>query len=191
MRCQWVIAVALAFWPLEAVAQEGAGLRHPTACGASICPDQGRLVPLRPEPTDFLPVETWWETFQAASAPVRAEYERHPLERYHYVHNDRLHPVAVSLVTGYYSDYPYFFRHWYSSAKGTAPLRLAGRWLWLGIEFRRTLVFEGDRRYSGPFATPEPCYAFGATGSALCYSVASFREGDRRVGITLRFRLGN
>ena len=188
MSREWVIAVALAFWPLEAVAQEAADLRHPSACVASICQGRGQLVPLRPEPTDFLPVGTWWETFQAASRHVRAEYERHPLERYHYVHNDRLHPLVVSLITGYYSDNPYFFRHWYSSAKGTTPLRLAGEWLWLGIEFRRVLVFQVDRRYSGPFTTPEPCYAFGVNGSSLCHSITSFREGDRRFGVTLRIR---
>lgn len=137
----------------------------------------------------FLPPATWWEIFQEESKRVRADYERHPLEKYHYVHNDRWHPVVFNFVNGYYSDSSYFFRHWYSSAKGTTPLPLARRRLWLGIEFRRVLVSEADRRYSGPFPTPEPCYAIGMTGSPLCYSMTSLREGDRRYGITLHFNL--
>ena len=188
MRYGWVLAVSLTLWPPGAAAEERAAVRPPLfPCEASSCNARAPLLkPVSVFP-DFSPSPTWWEMFQEESRRVLAEYERHPLERYHYVHNDRLHPVVVRLVTGYYSDRSYFFRHWYSSAKGLTPLKLAAGRLWLGIEFRRVLVFHGDRWYSGPFPTPEPCYAMGITGSPLCYSMTSFREGDRRYGVKLRF----
>lgn len=186
----WALAISLALWPPGAAAQESAAVRLPGA-SSEISPTshQDSLFRLPPELPAFLPLASWWETFEEESRRVRADYERHPLERYHYVHNDRWHPVVVSFVTGYYSESSYYFRHWYSSAKGTTPLRLAGGRLRLGIEFRRVLVFHGDRRYSGPFPSPEPCYALGRINSPLCYSMTSFREGDRRYGITLRFSL--
>jgi len=186
----WALAISLVLWPPGAAAQEAAAVRL-TGVSWEI-PSTNRQAGLSghsPELSIFPPLASWWETFEKESRRVRAEYERHPLERYHYVHNDRWHPFVVSFITGYYSESSYYFRHWYSSAKGVTPLRLAGGRLWLGMEFRRVLVFHDDRRYSGPFSSPEPCYAMERINSPLCYSMTSFREGDRRYGITLRFNL--
>ena len=186
----WALAMCLTLWPPGAAAQDAAAVRLPGA-SSEISPTSHQDSLFRPPPElpVFLPLASWWEEFEEESRHVRAEYERHPLERYHYVHNDRWHPVVVSFITGFYSERSYYFRHWYSSAKGVTPLRLAGGRLWLGMEFRRVLVFHGDRRYSGPFSSPEPCYAMERINSPLCYSMTSFREGDRRYGITLRFNL--
>jgi len=190
MHRLWALAISLVLWPPGAAAQEAAAVRL-TGVSWEISSTNHRagLSSHSPELSIFPPLASWWETFEKESRRVRAEYERHPLERYHYVHKDRWHPVVFRFVTGYYSESSYYFRHWYSGAKGTTPLRLAGGRLWLGIEFRRVLVFHGDRRYSGPFSSPEPCYALGRINSPLCYSMTSFREGDRRYGITLRFNL--
>ncbi|MGH9805180.1 MAG: hypothetical protein ACRD4D_08400 [Candidatus Acidiferrales bacterium] len=177
-------------WPSGAAAQEAAVVRLPLIeRDFPLAIRQDTLPPPQPESPVFLPLVSWWEEFEEESRRVRAEYERHPLERYHYVHNDRWHPVVFNFVTGYFSESSYYFRHWYSSAKGVTPLRLAGGRLWLGVEFRRVLVFEADRRYSGPFPTPEPCYALGRINSTLCYTMTSFREGERRYGLTVRINL--
>jgi len=190
MLCRWTLAVSLTLWSPAAVAQEAAPqLLAGLAWKTSSTKPQDALLQQHPEAPAFLPLVSWWTEFQEASRRVRAEYEHHPLERYHYVHNERWHPVVFRFVTGYYSESSYYFRHWYSSSKGVMPLRLAGGRLWLGVEFRRVLVFQGDRRYSGPFPSPEPCYAMGKINSPLCYSMMSFRDGERRYGLTLHVNL--
>lgn len=190
MRCGWALVVSLMLWPPVAAAQDAAAVRLSGLAGpTSPTKPQATYFPRAPESPVFQPLVSWWEEFDEESQRVRAEYERHPLERYHYVHNERWHPVVFSFVSGYFSESSYYFRHWYSAAKGVTPLRLAGGRLWLGLEFRRVLVFEGDRRYSGPFPSPEPCYALGRINAPLCYSMTSFREGERRYGVTIRFNL--
>lgn len=121
--------------------------------------------------------------------PFPAEQEQHPLARYHFVHNPRLHPYAVAIITSLYSQRPQVFRHWYSPAVGMTVLNLARQRFALGVEMQRVVLFEEERRYAGTFHEAEPCYAIPSRERATCFWVPSFREGDRRYSVTFRWNL--
>ena len=184
----WDLVICLGLGALAAPAQEPASLirsqdsvvfsAHPPARPVAI-PDDA---PLRTLPS-------WFEAFRETSQKVRAEYNRHPLEKYHYVHNERLHPLVFHLVTGLYANRSSLFRHWYSNVKGLRLLDFASGRLSIGFETWRELTFESDRRYSGPFLRPDFCYSVGMPMGSPCYMVSPFRDGDRRYGLTLRLHL--
>lgn len=132
---------------------------------------------------------SWFDAFSEVSQKVRAEYNRHPLQKYHYVHNERFHPLVFHFVTGLYADRSYLFRHWYSHVKGLRLLDLASGRLSIGFETRQELIFESDRRYSGPFLRPDFCYSAGMPGGSPCYALSPLRDGNRLYGVSLRLHL--
>lgn len=112
----------------------------------------------------------------------------YPFEQYHgRFHNDFLHPFVVTPITSYRDEHSPFFKHWYSSRKGFDLVQFGAGRFGLGFETERVLVDQADRRSSTPLG-PDQCYASGFQSTTACYSI-SFREGDRRYGVSLRIYL--
>lgn len=185
----WGLVICLGLGALAAPAQEprASHLGSPHDSPFSTTP---RLSPAAIADASALrPLPSWFDVFSEASQKVRAEYDHHPLEKYHYVHNDRLHPLVFHLVTGLYSNRSFLFRHWYSNAKGLRLVDFAAGRFSIGFETRQELIFESDRRHSGPFLRPDFCYSAGMPLGSPCYVMSPFRDGDRLFGLSFSVNL--
>jgi len=181
--CFFLIGLAVeSCLPQAGIAQDEPPVASPPLCLELFC-KVGRIDPA-PAPNERLEVRL---RLVRPRKPPPPSYT-YPFEQYHgRFHNDFLHPLVVTSITSYRDEHPPFFKHWNSSRKGFDLVQFGAGRFGLGVETQRVLVTEADRRSSTPFG-PDHCYASGFQSTTACYAI-SFREGERRYGVSLRIYL--
>ena len=147
------------------------------------------------KPVILLSESSFTNSRDRLTQPTSGDLDLHALEKLHHrfhnwfqtAHNPRLYSLTARALTNLYSGQSYLFNDWYRPRKGIDLFHLLGGRFAIGFETQRVLVFEGDRG-SRPFRDATLCGNAAFLGMGPCGS-APFHAGERRYGVTFRWRL--